>query len=197
MVPALRQYDVKKHRHANLPCYLIFDQQYVDGFSFIAAPRGSAVPAWVSRADTAQELAAKLAIDPAGLAATVGRFNGFARRGADPDFKRGEAAWCLAKKDVWKPTRADEKYISPTLGTLRIPPFYGVELHPSVFASAGLVANASAQVINQRGAPIAGLYAAGNNAAHTEYGVGYQAGFSLGSGMTFGYLAARHMAGLN
>jgi 6-phosphogluconolactonase len=32
---------------------------------------------------------------------------------------------------------------------------------------------------------------------HTEYGVGYQAGFSLGSGMTFGYLAARHMAGLN
>ena len=31
----------------------------------------------------------------------------------------------------------------------------------------------------------------GNNAAHTEYGVGYQAGFSLGSGMTFGYLAAK------
>jgi len=26
--------------------------------------------------------------------------------------------------------------------------------------------------------------------------VGYQAGFSLGSGMTFRYLAARHMAGL-
>lgn len=197
MVPALRQYDVKKHRHANLPCYLIFDQQYVDGFSFIDAPRGSAVPAWVSRANTAQELAAKLAIDPAGLAATVERFNGFARQGADADFKRGEAAWCLAKKDVWKPTRADEYYVSPTLGTLRIPPFYGVELHPSVFASAGLVANGSAQVINQRGAPIPGLYAAGNNAAHTEYGVGYQAGFSLGSGMTFGYLAARHMAGLN
>ena len=66
-----------------------------------------------------------------------------------------------------------------------------------MFASGGLVANASAQVINQRGLPIPGLYAAGNNAVHTEYGVGYQAGFSLGSGMTFGYLAARHMAGLN
>ena len=60
-----------------------------------------------------------------------------------------------------------------------------------------LVANACAQVINQRGLPIPGLYAAGNNAVHTEYGVGYQAGFSLGSGMTFGYLAARHMAGMN
>jgi 3-oxosteroid 1-dehydrogenase len=197
MVPALRQYDVKKHRHANLPCYLIFDQQYVDGFSFIDAPRGSEVPPWVARANSIEALAGKLAIDAAGLAATVARFNGFARRGVDEDFRRGEAAWCLAKKDVWKPTRADERYVSPTLGTLRIPPFYGVELHPSVFASAGLVANASAQVINQRGAPIPGLYAAGNNAAHTEYGVGYQAGFSLGSGMTFGYLAARHMAGLN
>jgi 3-oxosteroid 1-dehydrogenase len=197
MVPALRRYDVKKHRYANLPCYLIFDQQYIDGFSFIDAPWGSEVPSWVSRANSVKELAAKLEIDVAGLAASVERFNGFARKGDDEDFHRGEAAWCLAKKDVWKPTRADETYISPTLGTLRIPPFYGVELHPSAFASAGLVANASAQVLNQRGLPIPGLYAAGNNAVHTEYGVGYQAGFSLGSGMTFGYLAARHMAGLN
>jgi 3-oxosteroid 1-dehydrogenase len=197
MVPSLRRYDVKKHRHANLPCYLIFDQQYIDGFSFIDAPRGSEVPAWVSRAGSLEGLAAKLKIDPTGLSSTVERFNAFARKGVDEDFHRGEAAWCLAKKDVWKPTRDDEKYASPTLGTLRIPPFYGVELHPSVFASGGLVANASAQVINQRAAPIPGLYAAGNNAVHTEYGVGYQAGFSLGSGMTFGYLAARHMAGLN
>jgi 3-oxosteroid 1-dehydrogenase len=132
-----------------------------------------------------------------GLTATVERFNDFARRGADDDFARGTAAWSLAKKDQWKPTRADERYVNPSLGTLRIPPFYGVELHPSAFASAGLVTNVGAQVINQRGAAIAGLYAAGNNAAHTEYGVGYQAGFSLGSGMTFGYLAARQMAGLN
>jgi hypothetical protein len=197
MVPSLRRYDVKKHRHANLPCYLIFDQQYIDGFSFIDAPRGSKVPAWVSRAGSFEELASKLRIDAAGLSSTVERFNAFARKGVDEDFHRGEAAWCLAKKDVWKPTRDNEKNVSPTLGTLRIAPFYGVELHPSVFASGGLVANANAQVINQRQAPIPGLYAAGNNAVHTEYGVGYQAGFSLGSGMTFGYLAARHMAGLN
>jgi predicted oxidoreductase len=78
------------------------------------------------------------------------------------------------RRTFGRPTREDEKYVSPTLGTLRIPPFYGVELHPSVFASGGLVANASAQVINQRAAPIPGLYAAGNNAVHTEYGVGYQ-----------------------
>jgi 3-oxosteroid 1-dehydrogenase len=195
MAPHLRRYDVKMRRHANLPCFLIFDQQYADGFSFVDAPRGSEIPSWVSRADSVDGLAAKLGIDPVGLAATVERFNDFARRGADDDFARGTAAWSLAKKDQWKPTRADERYVNPSLGTLRIPPFYGVELHPSAFASAGLVTDAGAQVINQRGAPIAGLYAAGNNAAHTEYGVGYQAGFSLGSAMTFGYLAARQMAG--
>jgi len=195
MVPSLRQYDVKKHRHSNLPCYLLFDRQYVDGFSFIDAPRGSEIPHWVARANSLPELAAKLRIDPAGLAATVERFNGFARNGVDEDFRRGEAAWTLAKKDIWKPTQPDETYVNLSLGTLRIPPFYGVELHPSAFASAGLVANATAQVIGQRQRTIPGLYAAGNNAAHTEYGVGYQAGFSLGSGMTFGYLAARHMAG--
>jgi 3-oxosteroid 1-dehydrogenase len=197
MAPSLRKYDVKTRRHANLPCYLVFDQQYADGFSFIDAPRGSGIPAWVARADRIDELAGLLRIDAAGLTETIARFNGFARKGADDDFARGTAAWSLAKKDQWKPTRADERYVNPSLGTLRIPPFYGVELHPSAFASAGLVTNSRAQVINHRDMPIPGLYAAGNNAVHTEYGVGYQAGFSLGSAMTFGYLAARDMAGLN
>lgn len=197
LVPSLRKYDVKKHCHANLPCYLIFDRQYADGFSFCDAPRGSEIPRWVARAETPAELARLLNINAAGLEATIARFNGFARNGVDEDFGRGKAAWSLAKKDEWKPTQPDERYINPSLGTLRIPPFYGVELHPSAFASAGVVTNAVAQVIGARGTPIAGLYANGNNAAHTEYGVGYQAGFSLGSAMTFGYLAARHMAGLN
>jgi 3-oxosteroid 1-dehydrogenase len=197
MAPSLRKYDVKTRRHANLPCYLVFDQQYADGFSFVDAPRGSEIPSWVARAESIGELAGKLGVDAAGLAETIERFNGFARRGVDDEFARGTQAWSLAKKDQWKPTRADERYVRPSLGTLRIPPFYGVELHPSAFASAGLLANSRAQVVNQRDTPIPGLYAAGNNAAHTEYGVGYQAGFSLGSAMTFGYLAARDMAGLN
>ena len=155
------------------------------------------IPDWVASAGTFTALAEKLKIDPTGLAETIERFNGFARKGLDDDFARGQAAWTLAKKNVWKPTRADETYVNPSLGTLRIRPFYGVELHPSAFASAGVVTNGHAQVLDQRQSPMPGLYAAGNNSAHTEYGVGYQAGFSLGSAMTFGYLAARHMAAPN
>jgi 3-oxosteroid 1-dehydrogenase len=74
----------------------------------------------------------------------------------------------------------------------------GLRLHPSAFASADLLADSAAQILHQRHHPIEGLYAVGNAAAHNEYDVGYQAGHSLTSGMTFGYLAALHIrAGSN
>jgi len=55
-----------------------------------------------------------------------------------------------------------------------------------------LLTDVHARVIHQR-RPIPGLYASGNAAAATEQGIGYQAGLSLAAGMTFSYLAARHM----
>jgi hypothetical protein len=77
-------------------------------------------------------------------------------------------------------------------------PVYGLRLHPSAFASADLLADSAAQILHQRHHPIEGLYAVGNAAAHNEYDIGYQAGHSLTSGMTFGYLAALHIrAGSN
>ena len=45
-----------------------------------------------------------------------------------------------------------------------------------------------------RGHAIPGLYAVGNAAARTETGAGYQTGYSLASGLTFGWLAAQDMA---
>ena len=66
-------------------------------------------------------------------------------------------------------------------------------MHPSAFASGGVRVSTDGQVLNTRLAPISGLYGVGNVAVHAEYGIGYQAGYSLASGMTFGYLAVRHM----
>jgi 3-oxosteroid 1-dehydrogenase len=117
-----------------------------------------------------------------GLAGTVRRFNGFAKTGQDRDFQRGELGWRLAKRDVPKGSNA-------SLGTIAQPPFYGLQLSPSSLPSAGLLVNTAAQVLDQRRMPIAGLYAIGNAAAHTEYGAGFQAGYSLASGLTFDYLA--------
>ncbi|MEX0407280.1 FAD-dependent oxidoreductase [Aquibium sp. LZ166] len=190
MAPRLREYEPATHSFSNLPCYLVFDSQFQRRFSFAGNAPGAAIPDWVACADTIEELAAKLDVDAAGLAETVARYNGFAATGVDEDFKRGAQKWSLAKKDSW----GAEGLPNPSVGAVSQGPFYGIELHPSAFCSAGLVTNPDAQVLNQRGHPISGLYAVGNASAHTDYGVGYQAGYSLASAMTFGYLAARHVA---
>jgi 3-oxosteroid 1-dehydrogenase len=186
MIPSLRHFDSLTHSYPNLPCYLIFDQQYAASYSFAGLPASATLPDWVARADTVHSLAKKLQIDPAGLARTVDRFNRFASGGRDTDFKRGELAWRLAKADV-------PLGVNPSLGSIAKPPFYAVELHPSGLESAGLWTNALGQVLNLRRKPIPGLYALGNAAAHTDFGAGYQAGYTLASSMTFAYLASDHM----
>ena len=187
MAPALRQFVTATHNYANLPCFLIFDSQFARRLSFAGRPVGAPIPEWVSFGNTVGELADKVGIDAEGLTNTVNRFNIFAAKGVDDDFHRGEKYWSTGH-----PIGQDGMR-NPSLGTLAQPPFYGLELHPSAFASAGLVTNKHGQVMHQRNHPIPGLYAGGNASAHTEYGVGYQAGHSLASGMSFGYLAIRHM----
>ena len=188
IVPQLRLFDPGRHEYPNLPAYLIFDAQYLERYSFANRPVGSAVPRTVSRADTLSELGAMLGIEPDGVQETVSRFNGFVARGVDEDFHRGEHRWKLASQ-LQQPGNS-------SLGTVEIPPFYGIELHPAGGSSVGLLTDAHARVIHQRRRAIPGLYAAGNAAAATEQGIGYQAGLSLAAAMTFGYLAVRHMLGI-
>ncbi|MEX0407273.1 FAD-binding protein [Aquibium sp. LZ166] len=184
MVPALRRFDVETHSHANLPCFLLFDSEYAENYSFGGSPAGR-IPQWVASSETLDGLAAHLGIDPEGLAQTASRFADFAEAGVDEDFHRGEKAWRLAKMGG--------NLRNPTMGSLSKAPFYGIELRPTGAGSAGLLTDDRAQVLNVRGNAISGLYATGNTAARTEFGTGYQAGFTLASGMTFGWLAAQHM----
>lgn len=185
LATTLREYDCMAHEYKNLPCFLIFDHQFVEKFAFAGIPSGSAMPSWVTQADTLRALAESLSIAPEGLSATVQRFNSFAKDGVDRDYGRGKQQWMLAR--ATKPTK------NRSLGTIGKAPFYGIELKPTGVGSAGLTTNEFGQVMHIRGMPIEGLYASGNVSAHTEYGVGYQAGYSLTSGMTFGWLAAKHM----
>ena len=186
MGPRLREYDGPSHTYRNLPCYLVFDSQYPAQYSFAGLPPGSEMPDWVTRAGSIEELAAKLDINGGQLCATVARFNEFARHGVDEDFGRG--------KELWRLARAKGQDGNPRLGDVVRPPFYGIEMHPSVVSSAGLEADVNGQVVHQRRHPIPGLYATGNAAANNEFGAGYQAGLTLASSLTFSYLASRHMA---
>jgi 3-oxosteroid 1-dehydrogenase len=186
IVPQLRLFDPVRHEYPNLPAYLIFDAQYLKRYSFANRPIGSAVPKTVSRAGSLPELAAELGIDPEQLENTVRRFNRFAEACADDDFHRGKNQWKLAAAKTAQSTNG-------SLGTIAEPPFYGIELRPAGGSSVGLLTDVRGRVIHQRRHPIPGLYASGNAAAATEHGVGYQAGLSLASAMTFSYLAVRHM----
>jgi 3-oxosteroid 1-dehydrogenase len=180
----LRVFDVYAHRYANLPCYLVFDSQFAANGSFCGRPPGAAIPAWVPNAATPAALAEQLGVDPAGLESTLEAFNGNAARGEDPDFHRGHLSWAQLAGD-------SSSGRNPNLGTVERPPFYGVELLPSGTAAAGLAADDCARVLHVRGQAIPGLYAAGNVAACTEYGAGFQAGLTLISGLVFGHWAAR------
>ena len=82
------------------------------------------LPDWLPRADNLEALADKVGIDPAGLAATVKRFNGYAAEGRDPEFGRGDSLYDHFYGDP-------EHTPNPNLGTLARPPFFALRLTKS------------------------------------------------------------------
>lgn len=127
----------------------------------------------------------------AALAATVERFNGFARAGVDADFGRGETDVELE----WNGPSHVENDRNPTMWPLDDGPYHCIILAGSVLdTNGGPRANAAGEVLRADGTPIPGLYGVGNCVASAA-GAGYWSGGStLGPAATFGFLAARHLA---
>ncbi|STT01756.1 fumarate reductase/succinate dehydrogenase flavoprotein domain-containing protein [Klebsiella pneumoniae] len=74
-------------------------------------------------------------------------------------------------------------------------PFYAIKLYNRRSGDlTGLVTTADAQVVNTQGNPIRGLYAVGNDMDSLMAGTYPGPGITLGPGLTFGYLAACHLA---
>ena len=84
---------------------------------------------------------------------------------------------------------------NPCLAPLRKGPYYAMRLDAGdIGTKGGLLTNQFAQVVRENGQPIAGLYAIGNCSA-SVMGTSYPgAGGTLGPAMTFGYIAANHIA---
>lgn len=185
------------HAHApTIPCHFICDDRCIVRYGLgMVRPRRlnlrrAIADGYVVRADTLGDLARALGIDPAALEATVARYNGFAASGIDPDFAKGSDAY---QRNLGDPAHRP----NPCIGPIETAPFYAIEVYPGdIGASCGLVTNARAQVIRTDGAPIEGLYACGNDMDSLMAGVYPAPGVTLGPAMTFGYLAARHAAGI-
>lgn len=146
---------------------------------------------YLFRGRTPAELAEQIGVDPVQLAQTIENFNGPARQGEDPEFGRGTTAYNRSLGDP-------EHKPNPCVAPIETAPYYAVKLVMGDLGTyAGLRCNENAQVLDEGGAPIPGLYAAGNDAASIMGGNYPGGGITLGPAVTFGYIAARHMSGAN
>ena len=144
---------------------------------------------YLKRGATIQELAAVIGIDPDELERTVDRYNAHARLGRDPEFGKGESEYDISQGD---PTQSPNPCVAP----LETPPFYAVKILPGDLGTfAGLRTDRHGCVLDLAGRAIPGLFAVGNDQASVFGGAYPGGGATLGPAMTFGYLAARRMAG--
>jgi tricarballylate dehydrogenase len=136
------------------------------------------------RADTLDELANRLGLDPIKLRATVSRYNEAVRPGRfDNTRLDGSATEGLdPPKTNWA-------------RTIDTPPFYGYPLRPGItFTYLGLRVDERAQVLMQDGRPAANLFASGEIMAGNILGRGYLAGFGMTIGTVFGRIAGEQAA---
>ncbi len=144
---------------------------------------------YLKRGATVEALARACGIDPTALAETVRAFNEHARRGEDPEFGRGSTPYNRKQGDALHGP-------NPCVAPIDHGPFHAVKVLPGSFGTfAGLKTNASAQVLDDDGQPIGGLYAVGTDMASVMGGYYPSGGINLGPAMTFGYIAGRHAAG--
>ncbi|OBA90458.1 3-ketosteroid-delta-1-dehydrogenase [Mycobacteriaceae bacterium 1482268.1] len=188
----------------HIPCWLITDirsfHRYVVAghlpvpkVPFAPVPTGWKVPrAWlesgiVKEAGSFEELAAKIGVPPAALRQTAARFNELARKGHDDDFNRGDSAY-----DNYY---GDPKLPNPNLYPLGNPPYYAFQIVlGDLGTSGGLRTDEFARVLRADDTEVKGLYAVGNTSA-AVMGRSYAgAGATIGPAMTFGYVAAKHIA---
>lgn len=144
---------------------------------------------YLKMADSIEELAGQIGVDPAVLRGTVERWNGFVDKGVDEDFGRGAREYDKWLGDPFKGG-------NPALGKIEQGPFYAVEVVPGdVSTYGGALTDTKGRVTKADGEPIPGLYACGVSTASVMGGVYPGAGASIGPSMTFGYIAAKHAVG--
>ncbi len=180
-----------------VPSWAIMDAQYMARYSLADRMGGGAVKkewlesGWLKQGATIEELAGKIGVDPATLRQTVVRWNHFVDQGRDEDFHRAERAYDDFLGDPFP------KGTGKSMGKIERGPFYAAEVIPAdVGTFGGVVTDADARVLKADGTPIPGLYACGISTASPFGGVYPGAGASVGPSMTFGWIAARHAAGL-
>ncbi|MFJ9563922.1 FAD-dependent oxidoreductase [Streptomyces fuscichromogenes] len=189
---------------SHIPCHWVFDQRMLDRDSLGGDPEQPPDPAWLEsgalkKADTLEELAQLIAVPYEALRDTVEEFNGYAARGVDERFHRGESPWdqmCShivgfpAGPVMNYPAKASPDFANPLLLPIDTAPFYVATIVLSdIGTKGGLKTDENARVLRADGATIPGLYAAGNTAAAMSGRAYPGAGTPIGSSLAFSYRA--------
>jgi 3-oxosteroid 1-dehydrogenase len=178
---------------SHIPCWMIIDSVAWKRNIIAGHLPGTPMPKpWKERrvafsAPTLGELAGKIGVPADALRETAARYNNLVDKGVDEDFHRGESPY-----DQYY---GDPSYPNRNLGHVETPPFYAFAIRPGDLGTkGGLLTDEDARVLRTDGSAIPGLYATGNVSA-SVMGTKYAGpGATLGPAMTFGYLAARHIA---
>ena len=190
------QYASEARGESAIPCYLVFDHGFRSKYAIGHIKPGkveddSKIPAdyfttgLLTKAGTLEELAGKLGIDPDTLLETVTAFNEPSLQGKDPLFNRGATI-----HDRYYADKTVEP--NPSLGPVAKAPFYALRCEPGdLDTKGGLQCDEHGRVLTPNGQAIEGLYAAGNTSAAVMGDTYPGAGATIGSAMTFGYLAAK------
>lgn len=103
---------------------------------------------WIKKADTIRDLASTIGVSPDSLEATVMRYNTFCEAKSDADFNRN----------------------AKTLAPIATPPYYAMELAPSlVNTQGGPRRDHNGQIVGADGTPIPRLYSAGELGSYHAY----------------------------
>jgi fumarate reductase flavoprotein subunit/urocanate reductase len=127
---------------------------------------------YVKKANTIEELAKLIEVDPATLKATVDNYNAMMRAGVDTEWGRKTG-----------------------LGEVIKAPFYAAKTVPAACDTAGgLCTDTNCKVLSVWDQPIPGLYAAGSNTSGWRGKVYQGSGAAVSTAITFGRIAGRNAA---
>jgi succinate dehydrogenase/fumarate reductase flavoprotein subunit len=142
--------------------------QIVERYDWSADNSAELAKGWIKSAPDLSGLAAVIGVDGAALEGSVARWNQHCASERDPDFGR-----------------------RMMLAPLDTPPFYAVELSPSMLnTQGGPRRNENAQIVRPDGSPIARLYSAGE--LGSIYSYLYQGTGNIGECLAFGRIAGRN-----
>jgi 3-oxosteroid 1-dehydrogenase len=172
--------------YVNDPAWIVFDSLHLKRYGFLGVEPGDPIPDWFCASADLAELAAKTGIALDGLTRTTEDWNhNVGHQGSDPDFGRGSSAY----DGYWGDDRATT-LAGKTLGPVDTAPYYAVPVSVGAMGTkGGPRTDRDGRVLHVNGAPIPGLYAAGNAMGGVTGRAYGGAGGTIGPAMVFGFRA--------